>query len=99
MLRKALTGLIRAYAYVVSPLMGPKCRFYPTCSAYAAEAIERHGAGKGLILAIKRLFKCHPYYHGAMLDPVPQSIDWAGLIGYNRKACNGCQTHDVKEEK
>ena len=95
-----LKGLIRVYAYAISPLMGGKCRFYPTCSTYAIEAIERHGAGKGSVMAAKRLMKCHPWHRGDMLDPVPASIDWAGVIGYKR--CNpetGCNCRNDKEKK
>lgn len=97
--RILLKSFIKAYAYLISPLMGAKCRFYPTCSAYAMEAIDRHGAGKGMIMAVKRLLKCHPWHKGDMLDPVPASIDWAGVIGY--KASNpetGCNCHNHKEK-
>ena len=62
---------IRLYAYLISPLTGPSCRFHPTCSAYALEAIDCHGALKGLWLAVKRLSRCHPWYHGDFIDPVP----------------------------
>jgi putative membrane protein insertion efficiency factor len=93
-----LKALIGGYAYFISPLTGAKCRFYPTCSAYAMEAIGRHGALKGVILGIKRILKCHPWHKGQMLDSVPASIDWNELIGYNRKAPQqGCQCHTDKE--
>lgn len=82
MLKTALQFLIKIYAWAISPLTGPNCRFHPTCSCYAHEAIERHGALKGSALAIKRLIRCHPYYKGEMIDEVPPSIDWAGIIGY-----------------
>lgn len=62
--------LIRAYRLLLSPWFGNQCRFYPTCSIYAEEAIRRHGTGKGLFLTIKRLGKCHPWHAGG-LDPVP----------------------------
>ncbi|MCM2130700.1 membrane protein insertion efficiency factor YidD [Larsenimonas rhizosphaerae] len=61
---------IRAYQYVISPLLGPRCRFWPTCSSYALEAISRHGPWRGGWLAIKRLGKCHPFHQGGV-DPVP----------------------------
>ena len=62
--------LIRFYQYVISPMIGPKCRYTPTCSAYAHEAITKHGPLKGLWLAIKRISKCHPW-GGHGYDPVP----------------------------
>lgn len=61
---------IKLYQRVLSPLKPPTCRFHPTCSAYAMEAIRRHGAFKGSFLALKRILKCHPLHPGG-LDPVP----------------------------
>lgn len=61
---------VRVYRKYISPLKPPTCRFYPTCSAYALEAIERHGALKGSWLAAKRIAKCHPFHPGG-IDPVP----------------------------
>lgn len=84
MLRDLLKLLIRGYAYLISPLTGPNCRFHPTCSRYAIEAIDAHGALKGGILAVKRICKCHPWHKGGMIDQVPVSIDWAQIIGYKR---------------
>jgi putative membrane protein insertion efficiency factor len=66
-------GLVRAYQVVLSPLVGGGCRFTPSCSAYAIEAIERHGARRGSWLAMTRVARCHPW-GGAGLDPVP-SLD------------------------
>ena len=66
----ALRTVIRAYQLVISPLVGARCRFAPTCSEYAAEAILRHGPGKGLWMALTRLARCHPW-GGAGYDPVP----------------------------
>lgn len=67
----ALRGAVRAYQLLVSPLLPPSCRFLPSCSEYAAEAIERHGAVRGTSLALRRLARCHPW-GGSGYDPVPQ---------------------------
>jgi len=64
------TALIRVYQYTLSPLLGPSCRFYPSCSEYAYQAIMRHGPLRGLLLAFKRILRCHPYHPGGV-DPVP----------------------------
>ena len=65
-----LLVLIRFYRYAISPLLGRRCRFYPSCSEYAAEAVEKYGALKGAKLGIKRLSRCHPWNTGGF-DPVP----------------------------
>lgn len=65
-----LLALIRVYRYAISPLFGSRCRFFPTCSAYTAEAIEKHGACKGGMLGLKRIARCHPWNPGGF-DPVP----------------------------
>jgi putative membrane protein insertion efficiency factor len=62
---------IRAYRLVLSPLLGPNCRFQPTCSAYALEALGRHGALRGGLLAVLRVARCHPW-GGSGFDPVPK---------------------------
>ena len=62
---------IRLYQRSVSPLLGPRCRFHPSCSHYAIEAIERHGAARGTVLALKRIVRCHPLNVGGF-DPVPE---------------------------
>lgn len=92
-MREILKVLIKTYSYLISPLTGPKCRFHPTCSAYAADAIDRHGAAKGTILAAKRICKCHPWHKGAYLNPVPSVIDWDQIIGYKR----GEQLYEKKD--
>jgi uncharacterized protein len=63
-------ALIKLYQWVISPFLGPKCRFTPTCSQYAIEALKKHGVFKGLWLTIKRLSRCHPW-GGHGYDPVP----------------------------
>jgi len=68
---KVLIGLIRFYQKFISPFKRPCCRFYPTCSEYATEAIRECGFIFGVILALKRLLKCHPFHPGGY-DPVPQ---------------------------
>jgi putative membrane protein insertion efficiency factor len=71
-MRESLMILIRVYQWTLSPMLGARCRFYPSCSCYAHEAIERHGALVGTWLATKRLARCHPFSAGGY-DPVPQS--------------------------
>lgn len=66
-----LVSPIRAYQRHLSPLLGPRCRFYPSCSHYAVEAIERFGAARGTVLAIQRIVRCHPLNAGGV-DPVPE---------------------------
>jgi hypothetical protein len=69
-MRALLRLLIRSYQRLVSPLLAPRCRFHPSCSQYALEAIELHGAGRGSWLAVRRLMRCHPLHPGGY-DPVP----------------------------
>jgi putative membrane protein insertion efficiency factor len=69
-MRSILKVLIRAYQLVLSPLLGPSCRFYPSCSNYALEAIDHHGAVRGVWLTVKRISRCHPWHVGGF-DPVP----------------------------
>lgn len=69
-MQKILINLIRGYRYLLSPLLGNHCRFYPSCSRYAIEALEIHGPLKGLRLGGGRLLRCHPWHHGGH-DPVP----------------------------
>jgi uncharacterized protein len=64
-------ALIRFYQFALSPLLLPACRFYPTCSAYAYEAVERHGVWRGAGLAVRRLLRCRPF-GGRGYDPVPE---------------------------
>lgn len=69
-MKRIFLRLINFYRKNISPLKRPCCRFYPTCSSYAYEAIDRHGALKGGFLAVKRILKCHPFHKGGF-DPVP----------------------------
>jgi putative membrane protein insertion efficiency factor len=70
-MRPLLIALITGYRWFISPLLGPNCRFYPTCSCYAQEAIQRHGALRGSWLAARRIGRCHPWNPGGF-DPVPE---------------------------
>ena len=70
-MKRALLRLIRFYQASVSPLFPPRCRFVPTCSQYALEAVEKYGAAKGIWLALKRFSRCHPFHKGGWYDPVP----------------------------
>ena len=68
---QALIFLIRCYQRLLGPLLGPRCRFYPSCSSYAIEAVERFGPVKGSALAVHRICRCHPLNPGGF-DPVPE---------------------------
>ncbi len=72
-MRFLLIAVIRLYKYFISPLLGSNCRFYPSCSSYSIEALERHGALNGCYITLKRLLKCHPFHQGG-IDPVPEKI-------------------------
>ncbi len=69
-MKKLLSLFIKFYQYFISPLTGQNCRYFPTCSVYAIEAIEKHGSLKGTALAVKRILRCHPFHAGGF-DPVP----------------------------
>jgi len=72
--QRLLIGLIRTYQYVLSPWLGNQCRFTPTCSEYARQAVLTHGALKGTWLALRRVGRCHPWHPGGH-DPVPPRRD------------------------
>ncbi|QBI56742.1 membrane protein insertion efficiency factor YidD [Streptomonospora litoralis] len=74
---RALVVPIRGYQRFISPLLPPVCRFFPSCSAYAVEALHVHGAPRGSWLAARRIARCHPFHPGG-LDPVPPRRDAAG---------------------
>ena len=71
MLNKILIAIIRFYQLCISPLLGPHCRFSPTCSEYAVQALKTHGVIKGIYLTVTRISKCHPFHTGGH-DPVPE---------------------------
>lgn len=81
MIARVFIGIVRLYQLLLSPWVGFHCRFEPTCSAYAVEALERHGAIKGSWLAIRRIGSCHPW-GGKGFDPVPDT-----------RPLNRCKTH------
>jgi hypothetical protein len=70
-MQKLILVLLRVYRVALSPLMAPRCRFYPSCSEYAQLAVHRHGAAKGSCLAFRRLARCHPWHPGGV-DLVPE---------------------------
>lgn len=92
MMKTVLRVPVQLYRLFISPLLGPRCRFEPTCSSYALEALEKHGAVKGLFLSLRRLSRCHPWRECNRHDPVPESfewrIDWPVSMGYKRGNAN-----------
>ena len=72
-MQRLLTLLIRGYQLLLSPLLGNRCRFYPSCSEYTHDAVLRHGALAGSWLGLRRLLRCHPWHPGG-IDPVPDQI-------------------------
>ena len=74
-MKTLLLALVRAYQFLLSPWVGGSCRYWPTCSEYAREAIESHGAARGTYMAAIRLGRCHPYGAGGV-DPVPAQFRW-----------------------
>lgn len=82
-MRALLTALIRLYQWTLSPLLGPKCRFYPSCSHYALEALQRFGMLHGGWLTLRRLSRCHPWHPGG-IDPVPASHCTHSQYGHDK---------------
>ena len=77
-MRTLLVSAIRLYRLTISPLLGPRCRFYPSCSQYALEAIQKHGTIRGVALALVRVARCHPWHPGGVdlvPDRVPPSVE------------------------
>lgn len=79
-LQRLLIGILRAYRTAVSPLLGAHCRFHPTCSAYAAEALGEHGAARGTWMGVRRILRCHPYNPGGY-DPVRKATSSHTAVG------------------
>jgi len=71
-MQKILVLFVRVYRYAITPFLGNNCRFYPTCSSYAEQALTEHGPVKGSWLAIRRICRCHPWHAGGV-DPVPNN--------------------------
>jgi putative membrane protein insertion efficiency factor len=84
--KRTVLLLVRAYKIFLSPFLGGACKFYPSCSNYAYEAVARHGARRGTWLAVKRLLRCRPLTHGGF-DPVPEF--YPGTHGPADSACVG----------
>ncbi|MCH9684562.1 MAG: membrane protein insertion efficiency factor YidD [Deltaproteobacteria bacterium] len=76
---RVLVGMIRLYQRYISPMLGPRCRFYPSCSHYACDALHQHGAARGTWLATRRVLRCHPFHPGGY-DPVPEPPVAAGSL-------------------
>lgn len=93
--RLVFLALIRVYQLLISPLLAPSCRFYPSCSAYALGSIRIHGSAKGLALATVRLIRCNPW-NGGGLNPVPEKGRWVSDIypdGRPRISADGEHVH------
>jgi putative membrane protein insertion efficiency factor len=95
-MKALLMMLVRAYRLAISPLFPPRCRFLPSCSDYALQAVERHGAVAGGWLALRRFARCHPFNPGG-IDEVPERLDAAGQgpgVGLGSRLRRlGCQCH------
>jgi putative membrane protein insertion efficiency factor len=72
LLSRIMIALLTVYRWTISPMLGNRCRFYPSCSQYSIEAIDRHGPLRGSVLTVRRLLRCHPLHPGGY-DPVPTS--------------------------
>lgn len=85
-MRFVLIGLIRAYRVLISPLYGQVCRYHPSCSAYALDAVTQHGSLRGCWLAVRRISRCHPWAPGGY-DPVPDQFTWraSGSAGLSKE--------------
>lgn len=84
MIVRFFQALIRIYAYLVSPFLGRNCRYHPTCSSYAHQALGEHGLLKGILLTILRVLNCHPWSKRPFHDPVPKRFAWGDVLRYKR---------------
>jgi putative membrane protein insertion efficiency factor len=93
-MRAILLALIKGYRLVISPMLPPTCRFHPTCSAYAVEALEKHGLLRGSWLAVRRIGRCHPFCEGGV-DPVPEPKNACGCRAVSRETdpASGDESH------
>jgi hypothetical protein len=92
-MRQFIRILIRAYQLGISPLLGARCRFHPSCSQYALEAVSTHGSLRGGALALRRLARCHPFHAGGY-DPVPAAPSPAPRAALTGDAAQACHAHD-----
>ena len=97
MIARALLLGIRFYSRAISPALPPRCRFYPTCSAYAAEAVERHGAARGTWLALRRLVKCAPWHPGGV-DLVPGAEPHPGTAEVSHSSSTAAASPPLVDE-
>jgi putative membrane protein insertion efficiency factor len=88
MIVRILQAFIRFYSRFISRLLGQNCRFYPTCSCYVHEALEKHGALKGLYLGVWRILRCQPWGGKNWVDPVPDRFAWRDFFRYKRAGRN-----------
>jgi uncharacterized protein len=98
-MRQLIRLLIRVYQLAISPLLGARCRFYPSCSQYALEAVSVHGSLRGSALALRRIARCHPFHEGGY-DPVPTGPTTApAAVAPNcvagSSAAQACHAHDL----
>ena len=98
MLQTLLTRLIQGYRMILSPLLPPTCRFTPTCSQYALDAITRYGALKGSWLAIRRILRCHPFHPGGY-DPVPEVFWTVDTMPLSRAIEKSAQAETSKRRR
>ncbi|MDE6596657.1 MAG: membrane protein insertion efficiency factor YidD [Oscillospiraceae bacterium] len=97
-MKKILLLLVKLYRKAISPLKPPCCKYYPTCSSYALEAIEKHGAVKGLALAVWRILRCNPWSLGGV-DPVPEKFGFYTLEKRYGKGRNTPPSKDIRTDK
>jgi len=81
---RAFQYIIKIYSFLISPLLGSNCRFHPTCSSYAHQALEKHGVLKGFYLILFRILSCNPWSRKDFDDPVPLLFAWRSILGYKR---------------